>query len=103
MYDITNPRPFTAYVIVSKERGVYLGEYWNESFWSMCENQISQQHAPTFATAKEAMEVARKYQVSNDQIYYIKVQCAEECYASAQELVMAGIVEAAQPLLANQR
>lgn len=103
MHDITNPRPYTAYVIVSKERGVYLGKYWNESFWSMLENQVSQQYAPTFPTAKAAMEVAREYQSSSDQIYYVKVQCAEECYASAQELVMAGIVEAAQPLLANQR
>jgi len=94
----------TGYVLHAEELGVYVGAFWGFGFWSLVDS-VGQTHAVTFPTKQAAGEHLAQLAAGADlpPMSMVEVQTYEPGYADGRELVAAGLVEAAQPLLANER
>ena len=84
--------PFTRFVIVHPEWGIYLGSCVGLGFWSQLD-PVGQTHAVTFESIEEARTHIMSWDENNNPKLYkfVKVESAEESFISVDECIKEGL------------
>jgi hypothetical protein len=92
--EVTKGSENMSIVITHHEDGIYLGHALGLGFWSLLDT-AGQSQAATFESERQAREHVASWVDHNDpdEFDYREVACANEFYATVQELKAAGLGE----------
>lgn len=90
-------------VVTRKSWGIYLGNAMGMGFWTLMDC-VGQDQAATFVSEAQAVEHVRSWEEENNpnDFSYHAVECAADRYATAEELLLAGLPkEYVEPMFAE--